>query len=300
MQAYLNGRMVQLAKAKLSVEDAGFQHGVALFTTMAVRHGRAFRLDRHLDRLLASAEELGLAMADDRKKLSRAVQRTIDTNDLTDARLRLTVSPGAVSLLRPQEGGKPAKPTVLIVAGEPTRYDPAYFNEGIMAIIAGPGANPFDPLAGHKTNAYWSRLRTLRQAAAVKAGEAIWLQVSNHLAGGSISNIFLVRDGQLLTPIAHGEEVQGALPAPVLPGITRAAVLELADAADLPVQKRMLDVNDLLEADEVFLTNSGWGVLPVTRIEKKTIGTGKVGEITTRLRTDLLALMDRECGDAAS
>ena len=158
---------------------------------------------------------------------------------------------------------------MVVTAAPPTQYDAGFFEQGITALIARPGANPFDPAAGHKTLAYWSRLRTLRQAAAAGAGEAIWLNVTNHLASGAVSNLFIVKDETLLTPYARGEEVPEALPAPVLPGITRAAVIELAHTLDLPVQRRMLSVNDLLEADEVFLTNSSWLVLPVSRVEKK-------------------------------
>ncbi len=83
-------------------------------------------------------------------------------------------------------------------------------------------------------------------------------------------------------------------PAPVLPGITRAAVIELAESLGLSVHRRMLGIADLLDADEAFLTNSSWLVLPVTRVEKKPIGGGTVGEVTTRLRTGILEMVERE------
>ena len=88
--------------------------------------------------------------------------------------------------------------------------------------------------------------------------------------------------------------MSGALPAPVLPGITRAALIELARGQDLTVEKRMLTIDDLLDADEVFLTNSSWQLLPVTAVEKKTIGTGRVGSISTNLRCGLLELIESE------
>ena len=298
MQVYLNGAMVAADEARVSVEDAGFTHAVGLFETMAAVHGRVFRLEAHLQRLVRSAHGLGLARALDEAALGAAVHQTLAHNGLEQARVRLTVTPGAVSLLRPGAGAadEAATPTVLVTATDPVAYDPAYFEQGIMALVAPQGANPFDALAGHKTLAYWGRLRTLRQAAAAGAGEALWLSVTNHLASGAVSNVFLVKDERLLTPIARGEESEGALPAPVLPGITRAAVLELAAESDLPAERRMLDVDQLLDADEVFLTNSSWQVLPVTRVERKTIGDGQVGPITRRLREGLLALIERECG----
>lgn len=295
MDIYLNGAMVAADEARISVEDAGFTHAVGLFETMSAYHGRAFRLDQHVGRLIDSAGELGLARSLDAAELAGAVRQTLDHNGLTEARVRLTVTAGEVSMLRAASSEQPPTPTVLVVATEPVAYDAAYFETGIMALIAPQGANPFDAAAGHKTLAYWPRLRTLRQAAAAGAGEAIWLNISNHLASGSVSNIFLIKDETLLTPIARGEEADGSLRAPVLPGITRAAVLEIADTLGLAAERRMLDVDALLDADEVFLTNSSWQVLPVTRVEKNTIGDGQVGPITQRLRKGLLGLIEREC-----
>ena len=281
MLTYLNGQIITSKGARIHAGDAGFQHAVGLFETMGVYHGRAFRLDAHLQRLGRSAKDLGLARQLDLDQLRDAVGQTIRQNKLDRARLRLTVTAGQVSLLRGKSNGSSGTDlTVLVEAQEPTAYDPEYFEKGVMATIAPPAANPFDPTAGHKTLAYWSRLITLRQAASVGAGETIWLYTTNHLASGAVSNIFLVKDGQLLTPFARGEEAQGTLPVPVLPGITRAAVIELAEARDISITRKMLAIDDLLDADEVFLTNSSWLVLPVTRIEKKTVADGNVGPVT--------------------
>ena len=295
MDVYVNGRMVGPGEALVSVEDAGFQHAVGLFETMAAVGGRVFRLDQHLERLADSAKQLGLAKEVKTRPLAEAVRQTLKHNGLERARIRLTVTAGSLSLLR---AGQPAEPkqTVVIQTSEPTVYDPAYFERGVTVLVAPPAANPFDQLAGHKTLSYWSRLRTLRQAAAAGAGEAIWMSVSNHLASGAVSNVMLVKDGSLLTPYARGEEVAGALPSPVLPGITRAAVIELAGQLKIPVQRQMLSVNDLLEADEAFLTNSSWQMLPIANVEKKAIGPGKPGPVTMQLREALLKLIEKETG----
>lgn len=293
LDVYLNGQMLPSEQARIAIDDAGFQHAVGLFETFGIYNGRPFRLEAHLNRLRQSAQELGLARDLNLGSLRHAVQQTIEHNELVSARVRLTLTPGSISLLR---GADPASPplTVLVVPNPPTQYDPEYFRSGVTVLIAPAIANPLDPLAGHKTLAYWSRLRTLRQAATVKAGEAIWLSITNHLASGAVSNLFLVKGGELLTPYARGEEVAGALPAPVLPGITRAAIAELAAADRIPLHRRMLSVDDLLSAEEVFLTNSSWLVLPVTRVEKKAIGDGRVGPVTQRLRQDLVSLIERE------
>ncbi len=292
MDIYLNGQFVPHEQATVPIDDAGLQHAVGLFETMAVRHGRAFRLRQHVDRLIGSTQALGLSRDLESDSLADAVTSTIEHNGIEDARVRLTVTAGSVSLLKPD--GSPPTPTVMVVATPAMTYDPAYFEHGIRVLVTPPMANPFDPSAGHKTLSYWSRLRTLRQAAEAGAGEAIWLNVTNHLASGAISNVFLVKDGRLLTPIARGEEQQGALPAPVLPGVTRAAVIEQAHNEGIEVERRMLSVDDLLGADEAFLTNSGWQVLPVTSVEKANIGDGSVGELTRRLREGVLKLIEDE------
>ena len=102
-------------------------------------------------------------------------------------------------------------------------------------------------------------------------------------AGGCVSNLMAVHGDVLLTPIARGEEAQGGIPSPVLPGITRASVLGWAEEIGLRVSRQMLTVDDRLDADELMLTNSSWGVLPVTGLEGATIKEGTPGEATRKL-----------------
>ncbi|MEE2973386.1 MAG: aminotransferase class IV, partial [Planctomycetota bacterium] len=140
------------------------------------------------------------------------------------------------------------------------------------------------PLAGHKTLDYWSRLSELQAAAGKGASEALWFMVSNHLAGGCVSNAILVKDGEFITPIARGEEPDGGLPSPVLPGVVREEALGWAAAEGRLVRRRMIGIEDILQADEVLLTNSSWGVLPVTGLEQESIGGGEPGPVATALR----------------
>lgn len=300
---WLNGRFVPLEDAKVSAFDAGLQHGVGLFETMLARDGRVLHLDRHLNRLDNSARALRLTESLHLDPLREAVEMTLAKNDLAEARIRLTLTGGDLNLLT-REAGKRAnatQPTILIHAQPPTQYPAEMFEKGVLVTIADARLNPLDPFAGHKTLSYWPRLSALQEAARKGAGEAIWFTVSNHLAGGSVSNIFLVKGGALLTPIVRGEEeeVAGAgfaasggvrLPSPVLPGITREWILGEADDLGIHIARRMLDIDDLLNANEVFLTNSSWGVLPVVQVERAKIGPGAIGEVTKQLRERWLAL----------
>jgi branched-chain amino acid aminotransferase len=293
MLVWLNGSFIDRDQASVSVFDAGFQHGVGLFETMLARNGAVFRIEAHLDRLGNSAKELLLTQRLRIDPLADAVELALTRNHLQHARVRLTLTGGNLNLLE-QSAKSQVDPTILIVAQPPTVYPKEFFEKGVMAMIADGRENPLHPMAGHKTLNYWPRIRALQIAASKRAGEALWFTVSNHLAGGCVSNIFLVKDDRVLTPIARGEEEQGALPAPVLPGITRAAIIELADEMDLEVSRKMLDINDVLGADEMFLTNSSWGVLPVVGVEHTQIGTGDVGEMTRRLRIAWLDLVEQE------
>lgn len=280
---WLNGDFVERDEAKVSAFDAAVQHAVGLFETMHSVGGEVWRLDRHLERLIDSARMLGLSESLKFNPLRETVRRVVEKAGLERGRVRLTITGGDLNMLA-SSGHGPHDPTVLIVAQPATAYPAEMLGRGVMATIADGRVNPLDPFAGHKTLNYWPRLRALQQASSAGAGETIFLQVTNHLAGGAVSNLFLVKNGALLTPIARGEEDAGAMAAPVLPGITRQAVIDAAEAVGVGCARRMLSVEDLLEADEAFLTNTSWGVLPVVQIEKSPIGDGAPGELTRRLR----------------
>lgn len=299
LDAWLNGHFVPMSEAKVSAFDAGLQHGVGLLETMHARHGRAFRLLEHMERLYASARELQLVETLRVEALCDAVDATLDRNQLREARVRLTLTGGDMNMLA--RGAEVRHdPTILIQVQPPTPYPAALFEQGVGVRVADARLNMLDPFAGHKTLWYWPRLRELQHAAAAGLNEAVWFDVANGLACGCVSNIFLVKDGVVRTPTARGEEAKGALRSPVLPGVTRAAVLSLAEEAGYPVERSRLDISALLQADEVFLTNSSWQVLPVVRVERTEIGPGTVGPITKALRTALLDRLDQETLAAAA
>lgn len=293
MQVWLNGQFVNRDDARISVFDAGFQHGVGLFETMIARNSAVFRAEAHMNRLAESAKELRLSDRLRIEPLVDAVNLTVRKNGLKEARVRLSLSGGDLNQLQAQ-GQSQVDPTIIIVAQPPTAYPPAFFEKGVLVTIADSRDNPLSAMAGHKTLNYWPRIQALQLAASRRAGESLWFSVTNHLCGGSVSNIFIIKDGELATPIARGEEAAGAIRAPVLPGITRRTIIELAESLDLTVQKRMLEIGDLLQADEVFLTNSSWGVLPVTAVEREQIGTGEVGPLTKQLRAGWLNVVNDE------
>ena len=286
MVIWLNGAFVDEAAARVSALDAGLQHGIGLFETMQARGGRVHRLVDHLERLAASAAELGLADPLRTEPMAQAVDSVLARWGRPDARLRLTLTAGTVNMLREARDGAGARvdPTVLIVATPPTPFPSEMFERGVAVTVANDRLNPLDRFAGHKTLWYWPRLAALREAAQAGAAEALWFDVSNRLACGCTCNVFLVKGDRLLTPIARGEEPKGGLRSPVLPGVARRAVIGLAAECGLRIERCSLTIDDLLGADEVFVTNASWGVLPVVRVERGMIGAGAPGPATARLR----------------
>lgn len=292
LECWLSGTFLPVEEAAVGAFDAGFQHGVGLFETMRAANGRVFRLQQHLERLAESARSLRLTESLRVSALAQAVQATIERNNLKDARVRLTLSGGRLDLRTDQPGR--SDPTILIHAQPATAYPEELLRDGITVVVNDDRVSPFDSQAGHKTLAYWGRLSALQAAGAKGAAEALWFTVTNHLCGGCTSNVFLVRDGVLLTPPARGEEDTGSIPSPVLPGVTRAVVLEVARSEGIAVETKLLTIVDLLDAEECFLTNSGWGLLPVVRVEAKDIGAGNPGEVFSMLRSGYEALVEQE------
>ena len=148
--------------------------------------------------------------------------------------------------------------------------------------------NITEPICGHKTTNYFSRMTALRQAHEKRAAEALWFTVDNRLAEGCISNVFLVKDSVLYTP---------ALTTPVLPGVARKTVCQLAVKNSIRLVEKDVGIDDVLAADEMFLTNVIMQIMPITSVEKHTVADGKVGPVTTKLRNYFDEFIKTQCGE---
>ncbi len=285
---WIDGELTTPEEASISAFDAGIQHGVGLFETLLARGERVIHLLQHLDRLEESVRETRLSARMRPDGIAEAIHHTVKAANLPSSRIRVTITGGDLNLLHGQGGEH--DPTIMVVVQPATAYPDELFERGIRVSVADARANPLDPFASHKTLDYWSRLSELQAAASKGASEALWFMVSNHLAGGCVSNVILVKDGEFITPIARGEESEGGLPSPVLPGVVRSEVLGWAAAEGRLVRREMIGIETLLEADEVILTNSSWGVIPVVGLERESIGSGVPGPVATALRSWWLEL----------
>jgi len=277
---YLNGKIIPHSHAAISVSDAGFLHGASTFTTMLARNGVVFRLDRHLKRLLETVALLGLKADATAEELTDACYQLLAANELTEARMRITLTSGSI---------RQARPTTVVTADPLPDYPAEWYTKGIDVVVASFKQSPGDVSYGYKTGCYLPRILARQEAAAKHAEEALWFTTSNYLAEACFNNVFLVLGGKVCTP---------PVDTPVLPGIVREAVLELCETLKIEADaENRLTVKEMLAAEEMFLTGSCTGVRPVVRVERHAVGDEKPGEVTKRIMTAYAELVDNECAN---
>jgi branched-chain amino acid aminotransferase len=264
---YLNGKLIPRPQATISLTDYGFLYGYGLFETIRAYHGQVFRLEDHLKRLSASAKILGLAVKT--KELKSAVAETIGANRLASARVRLAISAGEGEMNADPTTCQ--SPTVLILAQKYTPYPQSVYEKGLRAVVSSIRRNSQSPLARLKSASYLESMLARQEARRAGAEEAVCLNDKGFLAEASMSNIFIVTRGLLRTP---------GLDSGVLAGITREIVLELASRRGIPAREEDIRPEELFEAEEAFLTNSLIEVMPLTEVDGRKIGSGKMGAIS--------------------
>ena len=279
-KVFLNDRLVDIDKACISVSDSGLLYGAGLFETMRSYNGVVFSLKDHLDRLFFSANALSIKPPH-RKFINEAIYKVLKANKLTDARLRLTLTGGPMA-----ESEEQHRATLLITATKLVPYPPEYYKNGVLVVLCPFRQNPAEPTCGHKTTSYFGRMIALKWAHHRRAAEALWFTVDNRLAEGCISNVFLVKDSVLYTP---------PIETPVLAGVARKNVCQIALKNSIKLVEKTLNIDDCLAADEAFLTNVIMQIMPISRIEKHTVGDGKPGPETQKLQKSFEELIKKEC-----
>ncbi len=272
MIIYHDGRFLNPHEPALLASNGGFLHGQGVFTTLLVRSGRPRRLGDHRQRLEQHARDLGLPLPLPLDHLDEVISQLIDVNHMVgdDLRLRVNLS----------QQGQTTQLTLLPGPLPPTLD--LWRRQGVAAITLGP---EFQRrwLPHLKTCCTQPSLLALARANSRGAQDALIFAEDDHLLEGAISNVFLVRDGTLLTPPDRGR---------ILAGLTRREVLAQARFQALPIRDEgEISRADLEAADEVFLTNAVRGVVPVTRVDGASLGSGQPGPITLAL---LAAWMDSD------
>lgn len=270
---HVDGRLVPRAEAKVSVFDSVVQGGDAVWEGLRVYGGRIFALDRHLDRLFASAHSLRFEGAPSREVVRDAVVETLVANDMYDeahVRLTLTRGPKVTSGMSPTFNR--AGCTLIVLAEWKA---PVYGDSPIRLITSSIRRNSPATLDSkiHHNNLLNNILAKI-EADLAGVDDALMLDLNGFIAETNATNVFLVRAGTLVTPTADA----------CLPGITRGIVLELAADAGIPTEVRNVSLAEVYSADEMFTTGTMGELAPVAEVDGRTIADGKIGPVTSRLR----------------
>ena len=275
---YINGLFWAIDKATISVLDRGFTYGDGLFETMRSYSGKIFRLECHLDRLLLSARSIFIDLPMTKNEIRSAINASIELNKLSNSIVRLTITRGE------QDPGLnidySAPPTVVIIVRPTKVISKNVYKKGIGIKLYKKSAIRTQGISNQiKSCNYLSNI--LLREKAIKEGffEAILLDNNNNATEGTISNIFIIKNNQLRTP---------SLNEFVLGGIIRKSILDICRANNISFKETAITEKDLYEADEIFLTNSGIEVLPVSNINHRNLKDINPNSMTTRIHTLLL------------
>jgi branched-chain amino acid aminotransferase len=280
MRVYIDGTFYDERDAKVSVFDHGFLYGDGVFEGIRAYNGRVFRLKEHIDRLFCSAKAILLTLPMSHAEIMKAVVESCGENKIRDGYIRLVVTRGVGTLgLNPNSC---KNPSVIVIADKIQLY-PAEFYERGMEIITVPTVRNLHSALNPaiKSLNYLNNILAKIEANNAGCEEAIMLNAEGFVAECTGDNVFVVKEGRLMTP---------PLSAGALYGITRQVVIELAGKAGLSVTEPNLTRYDLFNADECFLTGTGAEIVPVVKLDGRVIGSGKPGPLTRKLESEYHAL----------
>ncbi|WP_339238949.1 aminotransferase class IV [Paenibacillus sp. FSL R5-0517] len=279
--AAINGELVNMAAAVVPVTDHGFLYGLGLFETFRTYRGSPFLLERHLERMASGCEELGIPFTTTAAEVTDWIQRLMQANGLQDAYVRYTVSAGEAPLGLPS--GDYSNPNHILLAKALPEPTPSLYESGKMLQRLSTPRNTPEGEVRFKSLHYMNSILAKRELNAygqdAQSAEGLQLTRDGHVAEGIVSNVFWIRENVLYTP---------ALSTGILPGITRAVVLEIATEQGIPCIETLAAWQDLLQADEIFLTGSVAELVPVTTLRDQDgvvtiISNGHIGPVTTVL-----------------
>ena len=277
---YVNDEFVPASHAALPLNDLGIVRGYGVFDLLRTYGYTPFRLQEHLARLESSAAQIGLTLPWSRARLTAIVKETYARNHLPDASIRIIVTGGPSKSMMMPDGD----PSLVVMVQPISPYPTSYYTDGTKATTT--VVERIMPTV--KSLNYIGAIIAMQQAGPLGAVEAIYLDRHGQLTEGTRANLFVVRDGRLITPGAG-----------ILPGITRQAVIQAA-TQEFVVEEAPIHHHDLATVAEAFLTSTTKEVLPVAQIDDLIIGSGKPGPVTQRVMTLFRALTEAETAAAVA
>jgi branched-chain amino acid aminotransferase len=279
MYVYLNNELVPRSQAVVSVFDHGFLYGDGVYETMRVYDDVIFMVDEHLARLRRSASMTGLTVPRDNDQIKGLIYDTLGANSLKNAYVRLTLSRGYGPL-----GLDPdlcSEPTFVIITEHMTDYPKEFYRDGIRIIIARTRRNPAEAINPQiKSLNFLNNILAKIEAKREGAYEAVMLNVSGHVAEGTVSNVFFYSDDVLCTP---------SVDCGILDGITRRLVLDIAVREGFTVSEGRFTLDDIHRASEVFMTNTTMEVMPVCQVDEVKYRVGNVAKLLRKAYRDEVA-----------
>jgi branched-chain amino acid aminotransferase len=273
----INGVIAPAEDAKISVLDHGLLFGDSVYETLRTYNGKPFLFSRHFARLQNSAAGIDLKLPWAKGRVLEEIGRTLMAGE---CRVRLVITRGAGEIEADPETC--TDPAVIIIVTPLIPPPERVYREGVDVVISSVRRSP--RFADIKTGSLIHQVLARREAKAKRAYEAVLLTADGKLSDGITSNIYLVRGGRLLTP-AHD--------AGIVEGITRAVVLDLAREMGLQVIEGFFDLDEISQADEMFLTSTTREVVPVARVDGRLIGGGKPGPLTLMLLSAYRSSIER-------
>jgi len=274
MKIYMNGKFYSKEDAKVSVFDHGLLYGDGIFEGIRAYSRCVFKLKEHVQRLYESAHSLMLKIPMTQEQMCQAIVDTLKANNLNDSYIRPIVTRGVGDLgLDPRKctGG----PSVIIIADKIALYPEKFYKEGLSIITVPTVRNLPEALNPQiKSLNYLNNILAKIEATNLGYDEAIMLDNMGYVAECTGDNIFIVKGNHLFTP----PQCMGTLR-----GITRDAVLEIADKEKIDTHEHVITRHEVYNADEAFLTGTAAEVVPIVKIDGRQIGNGKPGEMTKKL-----------------
>lgn len=281
---YINGLFTPLCNAKVSIQDRGFCYGDGLFETLRARKGKIFRLEQHVDRLLNSLPQIFIDLPMTRVELMTVAQDTLARNKYKEAIIRLTVTRGETQSNIKIDSDIP--PTLVANIRGFTPIPKTAYKKGVRIKLFQERANLTSGLNKRlKSCNYLSNILIKKQSDGNDYMEGVVVDPDFGVTEGTTSNVFIVRQGVLKTPPVSPY---------VLEGITRQVVLEIAREHKIPFNEERISLEDLLKADEVFITNTGIEIVPVTQIDSQGIGNKKPGILTGFFHDEFLKCVEAD------
>lgn len=274
----VDGKLGSEEDRLLSPLDQGFLFGASVYETVRTYEGKAFLLERHLGRLRESAKALGITLEVTNEELAARVEETLVAAGNEESSIRIVVSAGVGAI--DYRAGSASRPTVVVIVRPLPEYPESLYREGARAVVVPlmrATRGGLDPRI--KSSNLLTNLMALREAQRQKAYEAILLNHEGEVAEGSMSNVFLVTEGVIRTP---------PISAGILEGITRELLIEVAREKGRKIEERGFTPEELLRADEVFITASARQIVPIVQVGKTRIGNGKPGPVTRALIADYM------------